>query len=109
MHIPVMYLHIFIGVAATFAIFTMSMIVANYLADSKQRKRFKRFNNAPIVINPYYVVSVDLVSANDAAVVLQLRFHLTKDSDKPSFDHPFKNGQVARQTFNEVAQYLETF
>ena len=109
MRIPIVYLHIFIGVAATFAIFTMSMIVANYLADSKQRRRFKRFNNAPIVINPYYVVSVDLISANDDAVVLQLRFHLTKDSDKPSFDHSFKNGQLARQTFNEVAQYLETF
>ena len=108
MRIPVEYLYIFIGVAATFAIFTASMIVANYLADSKQRRRFKRFNNAPIVINPYYVVSVDLVSANDNSVVVQLRFHLTKDSEKPSFDHPFKNGQLARQTFNEIARYLET-
>ncbi len=109
MHIPVAYLYIFIGAAATFAIFTMSMIVANYLADSKQRRHFKKFNSAPIVINPYYVVSVDLVSANDHTVVLQLRFHLTKDSDKPSFNHTFENGQIARQAFNEIARYLETF
>ena len=87
----------------------MSLIVANYLADSKQKRYFKRFHNAPIVINPYYVVSLDLVSANDHTVVLQLRFHLTKDSDKPSFNHSFKNGQIARQAFNEIARYLETF
>ena len=109
MHIPVMFLYIIIGASATIAIFTVSMFVSNCLADSRQRRSFKRFNNAPIVINPYYVVSVDLVSANDKTVILQLRFHLTKDSDKPSFDHFFKNGQLARQAFNEIARYLETF
>lgn len=39
--VDLVYLHIFIGVAATFAIFTISMIVANYLADSKQRRRLQ--------------------------------------------------------------------
>lgn len=83
------------------------MLMSNNLLAPRRFQQFKKFNNAPIVINPHYVVSVDLIRVGSDVAVLQIRFHLTKDSDKPSFGHDFENGQVARQAFEEIARYLE--
>ena len=107
MTIPSEFVYIFIGSAFTLVVCTVAMLVSNNLLAPRRLQQFKKFNNAPIVINPHYVVSVDLIRVTSDVAVLQIRFHLTKESDKPSFGHDFENGQVARQAFEEIARYLE--
>ena len=107
MIIPPVFIYIFIGSAFTLVVCIVSMLVSNNLLAPRRFQHFKKFKNSPIVINPHRVVSDDLIRVSSDVAVLQIRFHLTKESDKTSFGHDFGNGQLARQAFEEIARYLD--
>ena len=70
MIIPSEFLYIFIGSAFTLVVCIVSVLVSNNLLAPRRRQHFKKFDNAPIVIDPHYVVSVDLISVTSDVAVL---------------------------------------